>query len=641
MRIPLQKTIYLKTLVVSITLLLGFASCDNNINETIEDDNENNISLSPYINENQTTTRMSGTNFEANDEIGVYAVAYQNNNTQEGDIINSYAPNVKHVYNASEWAIPSNGRLPWASSNTKVVLYAYYPYNASLTATNSKNYQFSINSDQSTKASLTGSDFLWAKSNAATPTKNKIPLSFTHQMSKIIINIKSTKDFTNEEISQFQVNLLNLVNDVKIDLSTGSVSIQSGATVSDITPYKRSNPTNGYNITFEAIVPPQDVALSTDLMSIKSAEGIIPHIYKAENNLTFNSGKQYTFNINISRIGISVSTDEIEDWITTPDTDGNINKPVKKAVDISNIDWNLSRVYKVMDKGIQVAEITKEYLFNGVIDAQAIVVYPIDRTGVADITKGLVAQVMKTALDNNREYNPNNTQSIHGGYALWNNGQLLYVAGTEPLINSIQVDKQDISKAGLDVVYTLTLEPDLLTDIDNNEYGIVKIGAQYWMRENLKTEHYKNGVSAEVYYYDNSLVNKASLGGLYTWHTTTNSNGLAPAGWHIPSQAEFTTLANYASGSTSITAGARKLKAMRMWPTLGNTNNLTGFEALPAGRRTSSGSFTELNSYGQWWTNAASSSTNGMRVWLGNAATDFVFYALSKDYTQSVRCVKD
>ena len=160
-----------------------------------------------------------------------------------------------------------------------------------------------------------------------------------------------------------------------------------------------------------------------------------------------------------------------------------------------------------------------------------------------------------------------------------------------------------------------------VTDYDGNTYNTVKIGDQCWMKENLRTKHYANGVSIPTgstqsftapYYYDGYFYNPnipyTQFGYLYNWvavmngAVSSNANpsgvqGICPTGWHVPSDAEWTQLENYVSilhpcngNSTNI---AKSLSSTNGWNnsysatcTPGNsssTNNATGFSAVPAG----------------------------------------------------------
>jgi len=136
-----------------------------------------------------------------------------------------------------------------------------------------------------------------------------------------------------------------------------------------------------------------------------------------------------------------------------------------------------------------------------------------------------------------------------------------------------------------------TVERDSFVDIrDNSTYKTVKIGAQKWMAENLK---YKVSDSK---CYNNLAENCAQYGRLYNGVMATNGNksnqnpsgvqGVCPAGWHIPSNGEWTTLNNYI-GSNS----GRKLKSKSGWNDYYNGTDDYGFTALPGGFAKEDGSF--------------------------------------------------
>jgi uncharacterized protein (TIGR02145 family) len=106
----------------------------------------------------------------------------------------------------------------------------------------------------------------------------------------------------------------------------------------------------------------------------------------------------------------------------------------------------------------------------------------------------------------------------------------------------------------------------VVTDIDGNVYQTVTIGAQVWMAENLKVTHYRNGdpipnvtdtaawegLSTGAYCeYDNDINNVATYGRLYNWYAVDDSRGLAPEGWHVPSDDEWKQLEMYLGMSQS------------------------------------------------------------------------------------------
>ena len=197
-----------------------------------------------------------------------------------------------------------------------------------------------------------------------------------------------------------------------------------------------------------------------------------------------------------------------------------------------------------------------------------------------------------------------------------------------------------------------------VTDIDGNVYHTVTIGTQTWMVENLKTTRYRNGDPiTEHRAYNNDANNAAKYGRLYTWYAATDSRGIAPAGWHVPTDAEWTILENYLiangynyDGTTTGSKIAKALAATTDWNTntgtgtIGNDltkNNSSGFTALPGGIRHDSGSFYYVGDYGYWWSSTEYDTTY---AWYRYPFYDY--YSLvrnyhTKSYGFSVRCLRD
>ena len=109
---------------------------------------------------------------------------------------------------------------------------------------------------------------------------------------------------------------------------------------------------------------------------------------------------------------------------------------------------------------------------------------------------------------------------------------------------------------------------------DGKTYRTVKIGKQTWMVENL---NHKTGSSV---CYDNEESNCQKDGRLYDWNTALNA---CPAGWHLPSDAEWTALTDFVGGEETV---GTKLKSKTGWSTGKNYKVATddyGFSALPGG----------------------------------------------------------
>ncbi len=168
-----------------------------------------------------------------------------------------------------------------------------------------------------------------------------------------------------------------------------------------------------------------------------------------------------------------------------------------------------------------------------------------------------------------------------------------------------------------EVLSTKDINTNTVTDIDGNVYKTIQIGTQIWMAENLRVSRYQNGdlipnitdcnewknsQNGAWSNYDNNPTYDANYGKLYNWYAVDDKRGLAPEGWHIPSNEEWNILVENIGGKKN--AGG-KLKAVgeNIWkkPNLGASNEI-GFSSLPCGLRSFSGIFSSLGSYGFYWT---------------------------------------
>ena len=176
---------------------------------------------------------------------------------------------------------------------------------------------------------------------------------------------------------------------------------------------------------------------------------------------------------------------------------------------------------------------------------------------------------------------------------------------------------------------------------DGKTYKYLKIGSQEWMAENLAFT--TNGGSWNS---NDSQSDGVKFGRLYTWNAAIQA---VPAGWHLPSDTEWKQLEMTLGMSQADADGINsrgtnegsKLKATSGWGNEVNGLNDVGFNALPGGIRSNSGSFFALDWYGYWWT---ATDDGNSKAWLRYLIFESskVFRTLSsKDDAYSVRCVKD
>jgi uncharacterized protein (TIGR02145 family) len=198
--------------------------------------------------------------------------------------------------------------------------------------------------------------------------------------------------------------------------------------------------------------------------------------------------------------------------------------------------------------------------------------------------------------------------------------------------------------------------PPTVTDADGNVYHTVTIGTQVWIEEDLRTTRYNDGrpiplvadaatwgkltTPAYCWYDNDGTTYKNTYGALYNWHAV-NSGKLAPAGWHIPSDSEWTVLSTFLGGE-SVAAAKLKEAGSSHWTRVNAGTNSSGFTALPAGCRSYTGAFVSINEGVAWWSRTQHSDPfSWLRLIYVDEQQAIIRDASFKTLGCSVRCVKD
>ncbi|MBK8947882.1 MAG: fibrobacter succinogenes major paralogous domain-containing protein [Flavobacteriales bacterium] len=203
------------------------------------------------------------------------------------------------------------------------------------------------------------------------------------------------------------------------------------------------------------------------------------------------------------------------------------------------------------------------------------------------------------------------------------------------------------------VLCTVNCMAQSCVDIDGNSYDVVTIGGQTWMAEDLKTTRFRNGTAIPTGYtniqwgtapaafaYPNDDPSLDALyGKLYNFKAVVHPYGLCPAGWHMPTSQDITTLYNYLGSSQ--TAGA-ELKDTVTWCPSNVSTNSTGFSALAAGGRTPAGTYAPPGGSAIFW--CTSTSTDGTAPAYEMIRINPILallYLTDKDSGCSIRCLAD
>ena len=207
-----------------------------------------------------------------------------------------------------------------------------------------------------------------------------------------------------------------------------------------------------------------------------------------------------------------------------------------------------------------------------------------------------------------------------------------------------------------------------VTDIDGNVYLTVPIGNQWWMAENLRVTHYRNGddiphvtdnttwvnlTTGGYCNYDNDQDHVSTYGRLYNCYAIDDSRNIAPEGWHVPTDEEWKELERSLGMSASEAddsgwrgtdeGGQLKESGTTHWldPNTGATN-ASYFSAIPAGcRALSAGNFVNMGYSAYFW---SSTETTALHAWVRRLSYNYssIYRGVyNKEYGFPIRCVRD
>ena len=203
-----------------------------------------------------------------------------------------------------------------------------------------------------------------------------------------------------------------------------------------------------------------------------------------------------------------------------------------------------------------------------------------------------------------------------------------------------------------------TFTAETVTDIDGNVYNTVKIGTQVWMAEDLKVTKYRNGdpipnitdntqwknlTSGAYCNYRNDNTNVTTYGLLYNWYAVMDSRTLAPTGWHVATDSDWSLLTGFLGGEKTAGSKLKETGSLHWDFPNSDATNESGFTALPGGDRSFDGTFNYITTLGFWWCFADGAIDNiwGRSMIRGFGNVDRFNEVDHERSGLSVRCIKN
>ena len=214
-----------------------------------------------------------------------------------------------------------------------------------------------------------------------------------------------------------------------------------------------------------------------------------------------------------------------------------------------------------------------------------------------------------------------------------------------------------------------------VTDVDGNVYNTVAIGTQCWTKQNLKVTKYNDGITLidfdasggsggnvsqtwsgrsigayTIYANEPSTgPNATNYGFLYNWYAAAGiitsggspTKNICPLGWHVPTDAEWTTLTDFLGG-VIVAGGKMKSMGTTFWQTNSGATNQSDFSALPGGRRFfSTANFNSIGDEALFWSIDLDNSGNPWFRFLNGFSNIVYRTTFLKEEGLSIRCLKN
>ena len=519
--------------------LIMTTACVNEIASENSGSQEGGIPITFSVGIKKSVTRIKDDEFYINDPIGLYALITGNTMADE-----RYIDNLLLTCGEDRYLIPERDVFYPEGDNT-LDFIAYHPYNPEGAQEGQATIPVSIHPNQEEASNYSACDFLTASKERIAGSGKSVSLEFKHQLAKVKITLapKSSKEAETMKEDDPHIIATGFYTQANYDLEAEEFTGLKNA--ADITPHGEWEVESGKLVGKEFIILPQ--AINDGQIFQMEWNGRI-YTCPIPTLETWEGNKQYEIEINTEESktnqlnGLLAS---INGWSDGDELEEVENENGTQALHLSALSFEASNVYRVHLNGKEVAEICKEYL-TGDLNSRAITIYPV-KDGTTDLENGTVLQLLDT------------DEEINGGKLQWNlsDNAFSYSEDDLPAVQVIYfaqdgtLHTDSVSQpAGINVVaYTLN---DHRNPADIQQYPIVKIGTQYWLRENLRADRYSNGELMEEKFVATGEAGYRIYEGDYFYNgEALEAGSMCPEGWAIPSTNDWESLDEYIDGDVS------------------------------------------------------------------------------------------
>lgn len=302
----MKKNILLKGLMATVAMTAAFTSCSNNELDGARNAQVDRLTLTSQVRMTRTTNQnLQATQIAKDVKVGAY-ITQNSAATSTGDNVELTADGNGNL---------SGGNMTWPTSGN-VDIYAYAPYNS--TASLSNAYEFTVQADQSSDANYLASDLLYANAtNQAKTTDGNVALTFAHKLTKLNINIENKN--SEVDLKGATVSITGTLPSTTLTLTSGALAAASGnATTIKAATFAEDAET----FKSSAIIVPQTISSGSKFALISTGTKTLTA--KLGSEVTFASGKSYTYNITINGNGevestLTLNNAQVTDWDSNTD----------------------------------------------------------------------------------------------------------------------------------------------------------------------------------------------------------------------------------------------------------------------------------------------------------------------------------